>query len=116
VPTRSSPSPSTELPRPDTGREICAASPSTYDADNSTRPPAYRRRFELFFHSLEHGLRIPTFLGASDHAVRRELWTSICVCLAMTTVRKQQSVAGRTPRAVWRCDNVRTDVWVASGT
>lgn len=80
-----------------------------YDADNSRRlifwsnlwsapaaviAEAYRQRWqiELFFRWLKHGLRIQTFYGTSDNAVRLQLWASICVYLAMATARKQLGI------------------------
>lgn len=55
---------------------------------------AYRQRWqiELFFRWLKHGLRIQTFYGTSDNAVRLQLWASICVYLAMATTRKQLGI------------------------
>jgi len=80
-----------------------------YDANNSRRlifwsnlwsapatviAEAYRQRWqiELFFRWLKHGLRIQTFYGTSDNAVRLQLWASICVYLAMATARKQLGI------------------------
>jgi len=42
---------------------------------------------------LKHGLRIQTFYGTSDNAVRLQLWASICVYLALATTRKQLGIA-----------------------
>lgn len=52
---------------------------------------AYRQRWqiELFFRWLKHGLRIQTFYGTSENAVRLQLWASICVYLAMASARRQ---------------------------
>ena len=80
-----------------------------YDADNCRRlifwsnlwsapasiiAKAYRQSWqgELFFQWLKHGLRIQTFYGTSDNAVRLQLWASICVYLAMATARYQLSI------------------------
>ena len=77
-----------------------------YDTENSRRlvfwsnlwsasaavvAEAYRQRWqiELFFRWLKHGLRIQTFYGTSENAVRLQLWASICVYLAMAIARKQ---------------------------
>ena len=55
---------------------------------------AYRQRWqiELFFRWLKHGLRIQTFYGTSENAVRLQLWASICVYLAMASARKQLGI------------------------
>jgi hypothetical protein len=55
---------------------------------------AYRQRWqiELFFRWLKHGLRIQTFYGTSDNAVRLQLWASICAYLALATARKQLGI------------------------
>lgn len=57
----------------------------------ATVAEAYRQRWqiELFFRWLKHGLRIQTFYGTSNNAVRLQLWASICVYLAMATARRQ---------------------------
>ncbi len=51
-----------------------------------------RWQIELFFRWLKHGLRIQTFYGTSENAVRLQLWASICVYLAMATARKQLGI------------------------
>ena len=48
-----------------------------------------RWQIELFFRWLKHGLRLQTFYGTSEHAVRLQLFASICVYLAMALTRKQ---------------------------
>jgi IS4 transposase len=64
------------------------------DAPASVIAETYRQRWqiELFFRWLKHGLRIQTFYGTSETAVRLQLWTSICVYLAMSITRKQLSI------------------------
>lgn len=54
----------------------------------------YRQRWqiELFFRWLKHGLRIQTFYGTSEAAVRLQLWASVCVYLAMSITRKQLGI------------------------
>jgi hypothetical protein len=65
-----------------------------WDASAAVVAEAYRQRWqiELFFRWLKHGLRIQTFFGTSDNAVRLQLWASICVYLAMATARKQLGI------------------------
>lgn len=66
-----------------------------WDTSAATITEAYRQRWqiELFFRWLKHGLRIQTFYGTSDNAVRLQLWASICVYLAMATARKQLGIS-----------------------
>ncbi len=65
-----------------------------WDVPAAVVAEAYRQRWqiELFFRWLKHGLRIQTFYGTSDNAVRLQLWASICVYLAMATTRKQLGI------------------------
>ena len=65
-----------------------------WDLPAATVAELYRQRWqiELFFRWLKHGLRIQTFYGTSDNAVRLQLWASICVYLAMATARKQLGI------------------------
>ncbi len=65
-----------------------------WDAPAVVVAEAYRQRWqiELFFRWLKHGLRIQTFYGTSENAVRLQLWASICVYLAMATARKQLGI------------------------
>jgi hypothetical protein len=65
-----------------------------WDVPAAVVAEAYRQRWqiELFFRWLKHGLRIQTFYGTSDNAVRLQLWASICAYLAMATTRKQLGI------------------------
>lgn len=51
----------------------------------------YRERWqiELFFRWLKHGLRLRTFYGTSENAVRVQIYSAICVYLAIAIARKQ---------------------------
>jgi hypothetical protein len=65
-----------------------------WDVPAAVVAEAYRQRWqiELFFRWLKPGLRIQTFYGTSDNAVRLQLWASICAYLAMATTRKQLGI------------------------
>ena len=65
-----------------------------WDVPAAVVAEAYRQRWriELFFRWLKHGLRIQTFYGTSENAVRLQLWASICVYLAMASARKQLGI------------------------
>lgn len=45
--------------------------------------------YHMGFRWLKHGLRIQTFYGTSETAVRLQLWASVCMYLAMAITRKQ---------------------------
>ncbi len=51
----------------------------------------YRQRWqiELFFRWVKQSLRIRTFFGTSQNAVRVQLWSAICVYLATAITRKE---------------------------
>lgn len=65
-----------------------------WDAPAAVIAETYRQRWqiELFFRWLKHGLRIQTFYGTSEAAVRLQLWASVCVYLAMSITRKQLGI------------------------
>lgn len=51
----------------------------------------YRRRWqvELFFKWIKYNLRLRTFLGVSDNAIRIQLWSAISAYLLVALVKKQ---------------------------
>jgi hypothetical protein len=55
----------------------------------------YRQRWqiELFFRWVKLSLRIRTFYGTSSNAVRVQLWSAICIYLAMAITRKELGLA-----------------------
>jgi hypothetical protein len=54
----------------------------------------YRQRWqiELFFRWVKQSLRIRTFYGTSPNAVRVQLWSAICVYLAIAITRKELGI------------------------
>lgn len=54
----------------------------------------YRKRWqvELFFKWIKQHLRIRSFYGRSENAVRVQIWSAICAYLMVAIVRKQYSV------------------------
>jgi hypothetical protein len=54
----------------------------------------YRQRWqiELFFRWVKQSLRIGTFFGTSPNAVRVQLWSAICVYLAIAITRKELGI------------------------
>ncbi len=59
--------------------------------DAATIAELYRQRWqiELFFCWVKQSLRIRTFYGTSANAVRVQLWSEICIYLAIAITRKQ---------------------------
>ncbi len=54
----------------------------------------YRKRWqvELFFKWIKQHLRIRSFYGRSENAVRCQIWSAICAYLMVATVRKQLKI------------------------
>ena len=55
----------------------------------------YQRRWqvELFFKWIQQPLRIRSFFGRSEHAVRGQIWTAICAYLLVAILRKQNELS-----------------------
>ena len=51
----------------------------------------YRQRWqiELFFRWVKQSLRIRTFYGTTSNAVRVQLWSAVCIYLAIAITRKE---------------------------
>ena len=44
---------------------------------------------ELFFKWIKQHLRIKTFYGTSDNAVRTQIWIAVCVYLLIAILKKE---------------------------
>mgnify|MGYP003349529351 FL=1 len=61
----------------------------TLSADTISELYRQRWQIELFFRWVKQSLRIRTFYGTSPNAVRVQLWSAICVYLAIAITRKE---------------------------
>ncbi len=50
---------------------------------------AKRWQIELFFRWIKQNLRIKTFYGTSDNAVKTQIWSAVCVYVLVAIVKKQ---------------------------
>jgi len=50
---------------------------------------AQRWQIELFFRWIKQNLRIKTFYGTSDNAVRTQIWIAVCVYVLVAIVKKE---------------------------
>jgi hypothetical protein len=48
---------------------------------------------ELFFKWIKQHLRIKAFFGASENAVKAQLWSAICVYVLVAIVKKRLGIA-----------------------
>jgi hypothetical protein len=53
----------------------------------------YRWQVELFFKWIKQHLRIKAFFGASENAVKAQLWSAICVYVLVAIVKKRLGIA-----------------------
>jgi hypothetical protein len=62
-----------------------------FDIDASVIAELYRKRWqvELFFKWIKQHLRVRSFYGRSENAVRVQIWSAICSYLMVAIVRKQ---------------------------
>jgi len=62
-----------------------------FDVDASVIAELYRKRWqvELFFKWIKQHLRVRSFYGRSENAVRVQIWSAICAYLMVAIVRKQ---------------------------
>jgi hypothetical protein len=81
---------------PDTGKTL------VFLTNNFTLPPhtiadLYRCRWqiELFFKWIKQHLRIKSFFGTSQNAVKTQIWIAVCVYVLIAIVKKRLSLEPR---------------------
>ena len=52
----------------------------------------YRWQVELFFKWIKQHLRIKAFFGASENAVKTQIWSAICVYVLVAIVKKRLTI------------------------
>jgi hypothetical protein len=62
-----------------------------FELPAATIPALYAKRWqiELFFRWIKQNLRIKTFYGTSDNAVKTQIWIAFCVYLLVAIVKKE---------------------------
>lgn len=62
-----------------------------FDLPAATIAALYARRWqiELFFRWIKQNLRIKTFYGTSDNAVKTQIWIAVCVYVLIAIVKKE---------------------------
>ena len=65
-----------------------------FDLPALTIAAIYKRRWqiELFFKWIKQNLRIKTFYGTSENAVRTQIWIAICVYLLVACLNKVHGI------------------------
>ena len=53
----------------------------------------YRWQVELFFKWIKQHLRIKTFFGTSENAVKTQIWSAVCVYVLVAIVRKRLGIS-----------------------
>ena len=68
-----------------------------FDVDASVIAELYRKRWqvELFFKWIKQHLRVRSFYGRSENAVRVQIWSAICTYLMVAIVRRQLNLQKR---------------------
>ena len=68
---------------------------TVYALDSSTVAELYRYRWhvELFFKWIKQHLRIKSFLGASENAVKTQLWNAVAMYVLVAIVKKRLNIA-----------------------
>ena len=51
-----------------------------------------RWKIELFFKWIKQNLRIKTFFGNNDNAVKTQVWVAVCTYLIVAIIKKEQKI------------------------
>jgi IS4 transposase len=78
---------------PDTGKRLVFLT-NNFALDALTVAKLYKCRWqvELFFKWIKQHLRIKTFFGTSDNAVKTQVWIAISVYVLMAIVKKENKL------------------------
>ena len=52
----------------------------------------YRWQIELFFKWIKHHLRIKSFFGHSENAVKAQIWSAVCIYLVIAIIKKRLEI------------------------
>lgn len=57
-----------------------------------TRLYKYRWQIELFFKWIKNHLRIKSFFGHSENAVKAQIWSAVCIYLVIAIIKKRLEI------------------------
>ena len=79
-----------KLTDPDTGQQlVCLTNHFSLPAATIAQLYRYRWQVELFFKWIKQHLRIKTFYGTAENAVKTQIWTAISVYVLIAIVKKR---------------------------
>lgn len=67
---------------------------NNFDLPAATIAKLYKMRWkiELFFKWIKQNLRIKTFFGNNENAVKTQVWIAVCTYLIVAIIKKEQKV------------------------
>lgn len=78
---------------PDTGKVLVFLTNNfSLSAVSITRLYKYRWQIELFFKWIKNHLRIKSFFGHSENAVKAQIWSAVCIYLVIAIIKKRLEI------------------------
>jgi hypothetical protein len=78
---------------PDTGKVLVfLTNDFSLSAVSITRLYKYRWQIELFFKWIKNHLRIKSFFGHSENAVKAQIWSAVCIYLVIAIIKKRLEI------------------------
>ena len=78
---------------PDTGKVLVFLTNNfSLSAVSITRLYKYRWEIELFFKWIKNHLRIKSFFGHSENAVKAQIWSAVCIYLVIAIIKKRLEI------------------------
>ena len=78
---------------PDTGKVLVFLTNNfSLSAVSITRLYKYRWQIELFFKWIKNHLRIKSFFGHSENAVKAQIWSAVCIYLVIAVIKKRLEI------------------------
>jgi transposase len=78
---------------PDTGKVLVFLTNNfSLSAVSITRLYKYRWQIELFFKWIKSHLRIKSFFGHSENAVKAQIWSAVCIYLVIAIIKKRLEI------------------------
>ena len=67
---------------------------NNFDLPAATIAKRYKMRWkiELFFKWIKQNLRIKTFFGNNENAVKTQVWVAVCTYLIVAIIKKEQKI------------------------
>lgn len=78
---------------PDTGKVLVFLTNNfSLSAVSITRLYKYHWQIELFFKWIKNHLRIKSFFGHSENAVKAQIWSAVCIYLVIAIIKKRLEI------------------------